>query len=436
MMKHLYYLSLVLLCVACGPKAPTDEQLKDLCRNAAFVISNLEEGDKGKAFQEVVVKNEQNYDIQKISPSQVELLFDVGGASLDSYLREWLAPILETQSKQSGEAGAIASYYRWRYVPMTGFEEIAAKETELYKLMLTNTSIGSVLSGNEKILVDVLKGAAHVGGDSWVESGILDNVKSLLDMSLSDDAVFASMEVFNAAFVAEKISTAEKEEIRQKVLKQYTGLLSTERYREGRRRARVELAIQYLEGPYATGTLVGNKAPELNFLWMSSGKEKSLDDLKGKVVILDFWATKCGPCIGIMPNMRALTKRYTGYPVEIIGVTSVMGYHVDVKNGKTIQTKGNPEYEFELMRTFMKDQNMNWRVAFTSQNVMNMDYGVLDIPHIVIIDAKGNVRYNGVDPFSAPYHKADLIDGLLKEAGLRCPAAPMEKTDYSKKLNE
>ena len=319
---------------------------------------------------------------------------------------------------------------------MTGFEEIAAKETELYKLMLTNTSIGSVLSGNEKILVDVLKGAAHVGGDSWVESGILDNVKSLLDMSLSDDAVFASMEVFNAAFVAEKISTAEKEEIRQKVLKQFTGLLSTEHYREGRRRARVELAIQYLEGLYATGTLVGNKAPELNFLWMSSGKEKSLDDLKGKVVILDFWATKCGPCIGIMPNMRALTKRYTGYPGEIIGVTSVMGYHVDVKNGKTIQTKGNPEYEFELMRTFMKDQNMNWRVAFTSQNVMNMDYGVLDIPHIVIIDAKGNVRYNGVDPFSAPYHKADLIDGLLKEAGLRCPAAPMEKTDYSKKLNE
>ncbi len=49
-----------------------------------------------------------------------------------------------------------------------------------------------------------------MGGDSWVESGILDNVKSLLDMSLSDDAVFVSMEVFNAAFVAEKISTAEK----------------------------------------------------------------------------------------------------------------------------------------------------------------------------------------------------------------------------------
>ena len=146
MMKYLYYLSLALFCIACSPKAPTDEQLEDLCRNAAFAINNLKEGDKGKAFQEVVTKNAQNYDIQKISPSQVELLFDAGGVSLDSYLREWLAPILETQSKQSGEAGALASYYRWKYVLTTRFEEMAAKEAELYKLMLTNASIGGVLS--------------------------------------------------------------------------------------------------------------------------------------------------------------------------------------------------------------------------------------------------------------------------------------------------
>lgn len=84
MMKYLYYLSLALFCIACSPKAPTDEQLEDLCRNAAFAINNLKEGDKGKAFQEVVTKNAQNYDIQKISPSQVELLFDAGGVSLDS----------------------------------------------------------------------------------------------------------------------------------------------------------------------------------------------------------------------------------------------------------------------------------------------------------------------------------------------------------------
>lgn len=130
--------------------------------------------------------------------------------------------------------------------------------------------------------------------------------------------------------------------------------------------------------------------------------------------------------------MRELKKRYNGYPVEIIGVTSVMGYHVDVKNGKTIQTTGKPEYEMELMQSFMKDMGITWRIAFTGQNVMNMDYGVTSIPHIVILDSDGNVRYNGSDPFEAPYHKAEKIDALLKEAGLRYPASPMEKTDYSK----
>ena len=89
MMKYLYYLSLALFCIACSPKAPTDEQLEDLCRNAAFAINNQKEGDKGKAFQEVVAKNAQNYDIQKISPSQVELLFDAGGVSLDIYVNGW-----------------------------------------------------------------------------------------------------------------------------------------------------------------------------------------------------------------------------------------------------------------------------------------------------------------------------------------------------------
>ena len=61
---------------------------------------------------------------------------------------------------------------------------------------------------------------------------------------------------------------------------------------------------------------------------------------------------------------------------------------------------------------------------------MNMDYGVTAIPHIVVLDANGNVRYNNIDPFTAPYHKAEIIDALLKEAGLRYPAEPMEKVDY------
>mgnify|MGYP000710123723 FL=1 len=113
-----------------------------------------------------------------------------------------------------------------------------------------------------------------------------------------------------------------------------------------------------------------------------------------------------------------------------------MGYHVDMKHGKTIKTEGKPDYEIELMQALMKDMEITWRVAFTEQNVMNMDYGVTSIPHIVILDAEGNVRYNGTDPFEAPYHKAEKIDALLKEAGSRYPSSPMETVDYSKNQNE
>lgn len=428
-MKKLYYLSLLLLCVACGPKAPTNEQLKDLCRNMAFAMSDQqEEAGKDKAFQEVAKKGEQEFDIHKITPEQINLVFEEGSTLLDRRLRDWLAPVLEQKAKLTGKEGAEFTFYRWKYLPMSKDEDYNAA----YKAALLHPLIKDFLLTNGNAMTDMINGAAKLHADTWVDLGIVNEVVSLLDLTLPDGAIFASMGVFNTAFTAEKLATGEKNEIRQKVLKQYTTLLDNERYAKGKRRERVEDAIRYLQGPYATGTLVGNKAPALDIIRITGGKEKNLDDLKGKVIVLDFWATKCAPCIGIFPNMRELKKRYNGYPVEIIGVTSVMGYHVDVKHGRTIQTEGKPEYEMELMQSFMKDMGITWRVAFTEQNVMNLDYGVTSIPHIVILDSEGNVRYNGSDPFEAPYHKAEKIDALLKEAGLPYPASPMEKTDYSK----
>lgn len=428
-MKKLYYLSLLLLCVACGPKAPTNEQLKDLCRNMAFAMSDQkEEAGKDKAFQEVAQKGEQEFDINKITPEQINFVFEEGSTLLDRQLRNWLAPVLEQKAKLTGKEGAEFTFYRWKYLPMSKDEDYNAA----YKAVILHPLMKDFLLTNGGAMTDMINGAVKLRGDTWVELGIVNEVRSLLDLTLPEEAIFASMGVFNTAFTAENLAASEKNEIRQKVLKQYTTLLDNERYAKGKRRERVESAIRYLQGPYATGTLVGNKAPALDIIRITGGKEKNLDDLKGKVVVLDFWATKCAPCIGIFPNMRELKKRYDGYPVEIIGITSIMGYHVDVKNGKTIQTTGKPEYEMELMQSFMKDMGITWRIAFTGQNVMNMDYGVTSIPHIVILDADGNVRYNGSDPFEAPYHKAEKIDALLKEAGLRYPANPMEKTDYSK----
>ena len=154
-------------------------------------------------------------------------------------------------------------------------------------------------------------------------------------------------------------------------------------------------------------------------------------DLRGKVVIVDFWATWCGPCVRSFPNVRKLQERYKNYDVVILGVTSIQGRHIDRINKKTIDTKGNPENEMELMKTFMKQQNMTWKVAFAKQGVYNPDYGVHGVPHIAIIDAEGKVRYNGINPNSDPYEEAEKIDALLKEAGLKYPTEPMEKRNWA-----
>ncbi len=191
-----------------------------------------------------------------------------------------------------------------------------------------------------------------------------------------------------------------------------------------------------LNGAFVRTGLVGEAAPELDLVW-GSGKfgslgttaPKKLSDLKGNVVVLDFWATWCGPCIASFPRIRQLQKHYDGYPVVILGVTSVQGFHIDTKaadpKARKIDTKGDPAREMELMKTFIAQENMTWSVAFSSQPVFNPEYGVQGIPHVAIVDAKGIVRKRGLHPMSGTLEeKIKQIDDLLKEAGLPTPPSP------------
>ncbi len=65
---------------------------------------------------------------------------------------------------------------------------------------------------------------------------------------------------------------------------------------------------------------VGEPAPEWNLTTLD-GEPISLRGLRGKVVVLDFWATWCAPCLRAMPHIQELHQRYQDAPVEIIGLT-------------------------------------------------------------------------------------------------------------------
>lgn len=171
----------------------------------------------------------------------------------------------------------------------------------------------------------------------------------------------------------------------------------------------------------AQAALVGQRAPELHFTWSTHTGLKTLADLKGKVVVLDFWATWCGPCIASFPQVRELTAYYRDSDVVVLGVTSLQGFVANM--GPRIDTKGDPDREMALMHDFIKAKNITWPVAFSREPVFNRDYGVTGIPHMAILAPDGTVRHTGLHPAMPHAEKVSKIDALLKEFGKPVPAA-------------
>ena len=409
-MKHIWYgLMLSVVLASCGKDAPTDEQLRDLCRNAGFAISSLNDSlEQSDAFLKIVKESEATFDLNKVTPEQIDLLFETGGAPLDIHLRNWLTPVLKQKAEKEN---TVFAYSYWKYYPADPFNPVRPdEEVQAFKTLLGKSDLASFIEQNPEAGKEIIGGVTRLNGKQWIKFGITPCIQSLLACPLSNQAIEESVKVFNAAFV-EDIPQAEKEAIRKQVLALYQQLDEKAATPSQKRRAQAQIA--YLQSAFATGTLVGNKAPALHFKWISEGKEKSLDDFKGKVVMLDFWATKCAPCIASFPEMAKLQDHYRHSDVAIIGVTSIQGYFVDTPNGTTVNTADNPQKEISLMPPYMKAMGINWRIAFSEEDVMNVEYGALAIPHVTLIDKEGKVRYNGITGTNE--EKIELIDSLLNE---------------------
>ncbi|MBX3408040.1 MAG: TlpA family protein disulfide reductase [Phycisphaeraceae bacterium] len=184
-------------------------------------------------------------------------------------------------------------------------------------------------------------------------------------------------------------------------------------------------AVGAINSAAAKGELVGGRAPALEFLWRSgTDRPGSLADLAGRVVVLDFWATWCGPCIASFPHLRDLRERFRGAPVEIIGVTSLQGWILDpkAKDPAARRIRGlSPEEELRRLAQWVRDMDMTWTVAVSKQPVFNAEYGVRGLPTVVIIDAAGVVRHAGLSPDDDQL--AARIAALLAEIGASAPPA-------------
>ncbi len=201
---------------------------------------------------------------------------------------------------------------------------------------------------------------------------------------------------------------------------------------EGQGRARLESGLSFLDSAAGRGGLIGFPAPEIEFTWNSEGNEwNCFNCLRGNVVVVDFWATWCGPCVGSFPDVRELVEYFKGYDVIFLGVTSPQE-RVSFRDERGRVNAADFADECKLMVDYKKSMDMTWPIVMTKQDVFNADFGVRGIPHVAIIGPDGKVAYNGLHPAGDKAGKIDKINGLLKKAGLKHPAS-LKETEANKR---
>jgi thiol-disulfide isomerase/thioredoxin len=150
-----------------------------------------------------------------------------------------------------------------------------------------------------------------------------------------------------------------------------------------------ELRAVY-ENELAAARLIGTPAPELDVSRWIEGKQgapQSLSQLRGKVILLDFWAMWCGPCVVAFPRLRDFQSRYADKGLEIIGVTKLYG-RSDTEESLT------REQEFKSLQNYKAKHQLSYPFAVGKMDdVTNEErYGVAGIPTMILIDRRGVVR--------------------------------------------
>lgn len=134
-------------------------------------------------------------------------------------------------------------------------------------------------------------------------------------------------------------------------------------------------------------SLIGQPAPEIQVKHWINSAPLSLASLRGRVVLLEFWATWCGSCKEVFPKIKGLHDEHGEKGLSVLALTR----HYYTSPGP-VETA---EKELELIHSYVREHGLLFPVGVAEDAATQMSYGAVGLPTVALLDRRGVVRAYG-----------------------------------------
>ena len=261
----------------------------------------------------------------------------------------------ERDLRESGKPALSQWVYRFCY----DYEYVTARPTDFYQRLEGDHPLRERWTAVLGKIQYVFEGQLKLAPDDWNKVRMLAEIHEVLENTEEVQAVYQRLQLV----LEERLKQNPNDRTAWNDLANLHEKLGN-----------AELAHAYRVNADPSLRWIGKVLPDFSSAVDLDGKPISLADYRGKVLLLDFWATDCVPCIAEMPNAKAVYAEYHSRGFEVIGIS------------------------FDLDKTalhkFIKENELPWRQIFAGERQSSpvaQRYGIKDIPTRFLIGRKGKV---------------------------------------------